>query len=116
MYQFLNCVDRPSKTGLTINNVQHAFSLILPPHLLRVCSRMKRSKQASLTKVSASRKCLQAKKKKNVPIGEKRHHTSQYQNNMLEHLIWLLWNRGKLWEGPAVTVIASFESSEICDI
>ena len=37
MYQFLNFVDRPSKTGLMIKNVRTAFSLTLPSHLLHVC-------------------------------------------------------------------------------
>ena len=33
------------------------------------------------------------------PIGGKRHHTNQSQNYMANHMIWLLRNRGKLWEG-----------------
>ena len=53
-------------------------------------------------KVNASRKCLQAKKKTCAtpsPIGGKRHHTNQSQEYMANHVIWLLRNRGKLWEG-----------------
>ena len=46
-----------------------------------------------LKKVFASRKCLQARK--HVPIGG----TNQSQNHMAKHIIWLLRNRGKLWEG-----------------
>ena len=83
-----------------INNVQHAFLLTLPSRFLRICCREK------VTKVSAIRKCLQGKK--HVPIGGKWHHTSQ--NYMAKHVMWLLGNRGKLWEGLTVTVIASFES------
>ena len=74
VYQFLNCVDRPSKTRLMINNVWHAFSLTLPSRLLRVWCRKRRSTWTSLTKVSASRKSLRVKK--HVPIGGKRHHTT----------------------------------------
>ena len=33
------------------------------------------------------------------PIGGKRHHTNQSQNYIANHVIWLLRNRGKLWEG-----------------
>ena len=43
-------------------------------------------------KVSATRKCLQAKK--HVPIGGKGHHMTQSQNYMANHMIWLLGNRG----------------------
>ena len=46
--------------------------------------------------VHKNRKCLQAKK--HVPIGGKRHHTNQSQNDLAKHMIWLLRNRGK-WEG-----------------
>ena len=42
IYQFLNCVDRPSKTGPMINNEHHAFSLTLPWRLLCVWCRKKR--------------------------------------------------------------------------
>ena len=42
-------------------------------------------------KVSATRKCLQARK--HIPIGGKRHHTNQSQNYMANHVIWLLSNR-----------------------
>ena len=62
VYQFLNSIDRPSKTGLMINNVHHVFLRTLLLCLLCVSFRKKRSKRASLPKVSASRKCLQAKK------------------------------------------------------
>ena len=46
-------------------------------------------KQAFLTKVSASRKCLKAKKTCDnpFPIGGKRHHTNQSQNYMANHMI-----------------------------
>ena len=32
-------------------------------------------------------------------IGRNRHHTNQSQNYMANHVIWLLRNRGKFWEG-----------------
>ena len=48
IYQFLNCVDRPRKTGFMI--IMYAM------------------KQAFLTKVSASRKCLKAKKNLWQPV------------------------------------------------
>ena len=48
-------------------------------------------------------KCPQAgnvcKAKKHFPIGGKRHHTNRSQNCMANHVIWLLRNRRKLWEG-----------------
>ena len=50
------------------------------------------------------------------PIGGKRHHSNQSQNYMAIHVIWLLRNRAKLWEGgkrvtaTVTIVIASFES------
>ena len=34
-----------------------------------------------------------------LPIGGKGHHTNQSQNYMANHVIGLLRNRGKLWEG-----------------
>ena len=34
-----------------------------------------------------------------IPIGGKMHHTKQLQNYIAKHVIWLLRNRGKLWEG-----------------
>ena len=37
--------------------------------------------------------------KKRVPSGGKMHHTNQSQNYIAKHVIWLLRNRGKLWEG-----------------
>ena len=58
--QFLNRVD---KTGNMIKNVRHTFWQTLPSRLLRVWCRKKQSKWASLTKVSANRKCFQAKNK-----------------------------------------------------
>ena len=67
-------------------------------------------------KVSATRKCLQARK--HIPIGGKRHHTNQSQNYMANHVIWLLGNRGscgregggRLNAAVTVTETASFES------
>ena len=71
-------------------------------------------------KVSANRKCLQARK--HVPIGGKRRHTNHSQNYMANHMIWLLGNRGSCGRDSggrltaAVTVIetaidiVSFES------
>ena len=97
--QFLNRVDRPSKTGLMINNVHRAFSPTLPSHLLCVWCRKKRSNQASLTKVSASRKCLQAKKPVLLPFLLVEKSTTPTQTYMANYVIWLLRNRGKLWEG-----------------
>ena len=35
IYQSINCVDRPSKTGFTINDLCHSFLLILLSHLVR---------------------------------------------------------------------------------
>ena len=66
--------------------------------------------------------------KKYFPIGGKRQHTSQSQNYMANHVIWLLRAGGKIWKGrggkvkaavpvrEAATEIASLESWEICDI
>ena len=48
-------------------------------------------------KMSASGKCLQARK--HVLIGGKRHHTNQSQNYMANHVMLLLGNRGKLRGG-----------------
>ena len=46
---------------------------------------------------------VSASRKKNCatpfPIGGKRHHTNQSQNYMANHVIWLLRDREKLWEG-----------------
>ena len=41
IYQFLNGVDRPSKTVLSMNNVHYTFPLTLPSCLLCVCCRKK---------------------------------------------------------------------------
>ena len=74
--------------------------------------------------MSASRKCLQAKKicAISFPIGYKRHHTNQSENDMAKHVIWLLRNGGSCGtdSGERVTAtvmviktavkIASFES------
>ena len=35
IYNFLNCVDRPSKTGVMINIVRHMFSLTFPSRLVQ---------------------------------------------------------------------------------
>ena len=99
IYQFLNCVDRPSKIRLMINNVRHTFSGTLPSCLLHVwCNGWNgENGQESVHKqeVFASKKKTCAT---HFPISGKRHHTNQSQNYMANHVIWLLRNRGKLWE------------------
>ena len=101
IYQFLNHVNRPSKTEPMINNVHHAFSRTC--HHICCAFGAGRKGQNGLL----SQKCPQAgsvcKQKKTCatpfPIGGKGCHTNQSQNYMANHVIWLLRNRGKLWEG-----------------
>ena len=67
MYQFLNCVDRTSKTVLMINNVIIFVNITVMFGAPLVQQEM--VIRTSLTKVSASRKSLRAKK--HVSIGGK---------------------------------------------
>ena len=63
-------------------------------------------------KLSARSKCLQARK--HVPFGGKRHYTKQSQNDMANHVIWLLRNRGSCGRdgGERVTAAATAIESE----
>ena len=92
IYQFLNCVDRPSKTGVTKMNVRHAFSQILPSRLVQEETIETGFSHKSVRKqeVFACKKTLSYwwKKAPHQPI------TKLWQNTFQ-----LLRNRGKLWEG-----------------
>ena len=67
-------------------------------------------------KVSATRKCLQARK--HIPIGGKRHHTNQSQNYMANHMIWLLRSRGSCGKdgGERVTATVVEIQTEMIEI
>lgn len=59
---FLNCVDRPSKTRLVINNLCHAFSWILLSSLVRIWSRKKRKKMGYSQESVREQEVLESKK------------------------------------------------------
>ena len=103
-------------------------AMLFRKHCLHVCfvsgaGRNGKNVTIFVTKVSTSRKCLQAKQ--HISIGVKRHRSNQSQNCMANHVIWLK-NRGSCGrdDGERVTAAVtvrqtateSFESWEICDI
>ena len=89
--QFLNCVDRPSKTRLMINNVRHVFFANIAV-MFAACLVQEEMIKNRLF-------CVCKQKKKHVPTGGKRHHTNQSQNYMAKQVIWLLRKRQKFREG-----------------
>ena len=85
-----------------INYVRHAFSNTAVTFAQRLVQ--EEAVKTGFSHESVRKQEAFARKKKRTcgtpfPIGGKRHHTNQSQNYMANHVIWLLRNRGKLWEG-----------------
>ena len=92
IYQFH--VDKPSKSELMINNVRHVFAACLvQEETIKTGFRHEIVRKQEVF-VSNKTTCSTP-----FPIGGKRHHTNQSQNDMANHVIWLLRNRWKLREG-----------------
>ena len=90
------CVDKPSKTGDMINDVHQIFSANTIVGFAACLV------QEEMLKTDFSHKSVRKQEvfasKKHVPVGGKRHHTNQTQNDKAKHVIWFLRNRRKFWE------------------
>ena len=97
IYQFLNRVDRPRKTGLMIMHCTLFFFFRQRYGRVRCVFGAGRDGKIGFPHETVRKKEV-FESKNPVPFGGKRHHTSQSQTYMTSHMIWLLRDRGKMWE------------------
>ena len=95
MYQLLNCVDRPSKTRDTINNIRHAFfaNIIV---MFAACFVQEEMLETGFSQESVHTQEVFASKNTCSYWWKKAPH-HQWQNYIANYLIWLLRNRQKRW-------------------